>query len=80
MKQENKCGKYMTGFCIKCGRHTPFAIASDKVVLFRNDIVFDYDKLLAFCSICGTKGYIHDINDENVERRLTAYGQAKRSN
>lgn len=75
--ESNEC---IAGFCVECGEYASFNISSDKKVINHNDIEFGYEEVAVFCSKCGTKGYIPEINDENVERKLVAYDLAERSN
>lgn len=68
----------MTGFCVACGRYVPYSVVSERVNATIRGTSFEYVKVYAICDECGEKIYISEINDENVEKRRTAYDRAKK--
>lgn len=73
----NKDGK---AFCVNCGKRQPYNLGMSVETLDRKDIPYTYIHLTAFCSICKEEIYVPEINDANVQARLSSYNEAKRRN
>jgi len=64
-------------YCINCGKKREYRIFDKLIHHVVRDTRFSCLEKQAFCIECGNQIYVPEINDENVEVRLTAYNEAR---
>ena len=64
-------------FCITCGDFREYTTKEEPVTDCVHGIAFMYNRTHAYCVRCNSEIYVRDINEENIDRAVNAFYDAK---
>ena len=64
-------------YCITCNNFREYTTKEEPVTDCVHGISFTYNRIYAYCNKCKSEVYAREVNEENIDRAVNAFYDAK---